>query len=114
MRSRSRQARWACAAAVRRWGSARAGCAATVGELSRDPALRLTEVGRALLRALSVQALLAEDPGRLAAAVPPHLRASVAAVAHRAGRTWQEFGALLENASDADTADEKAVRRRSR
>jgi ParB-like nuclease family protein len=79
--------------------------AATVSDLGRDPALRLNDVGRALLRALSAQALLTDDPKRFAAAVPSHLRTAVAVVARRAGRTWQAFAVCLEAAA---AADEKA------
>lgn len=64
--------------------------------VQRDPALRLNEQGRTLIRALSVQVVLAQDPGRLVAAVPDHLRASVAALARRTAETWYEFATRLD------------------
>lgn len=80
--------------------------AATVSNLSRDPALRLTDAGRSLLRALSVQALLIENPSELVAAVPSHQRTSLAAVARQAGRTWQSFATSLEDAAACDKRSE--------
>lgn len=66
------------------------------GVLADDPALRLNELGRRLIRLLSIQAVIRQDSPRLAAAVPFHLHQSVIALAKQTGDAWYEFARFLD------------------
>lgn len=66
------------------------------GVLAGDPALRLNEVGRQLIRLLSLQGVIRQDSRRLASAVPLHLNRSVVALAKQAGDAWYEFARCLD------------------
>jgi hypothetical protein len=56
-----------------------------------DPSLRLTGVGRHLLRLLDLNRMLAEHWRRLADDVPPHTAGRVADVARKYAEAWQRF-----------------------
>lgn len=56
-----------------------------------DPSLRLTGVGRHLLRLLDLNRILAEHWRQLADDVPPHTAGRVADVARKYAEAWQRF-----------------------
>ncbi|WP_079151446.1 ParB/RepB/Spo0J family partition protein [Streptomyces sparsogenes] len=66
--------------------------------LSRDPSVRLTEDGRALLRWLTIVAVRRQDWERLLRGVPPHRMEAVAELARGCARTWQQVAEQLERA----------------
>ncbi|MFG3408238.1 ParB/RepB/Spo0J family partition protein [Streptomyces sp. NPDC048142] len=71
--------------------------------LAKDPSLRLTESGRALLRWLNERAPNLEVGQQLMAAVPPHCAVVVADLANSYAREWQRFASALDQAvSDTD------------
>jgi hypothetical protein len=72
--------------------------AAILDSLERDPALKLTESGRALLRWLASHALSPEDTD-VFAAVPPHYANLVADIARRNAAIWQELANTVERLS---------------
>lgn len=65
-------------------------------DLTADPALRLTDAGRALLRLLTTESVLRQRAAQLAAIVPPHLAGSAAALARRTGDAWYDLASKLE------------------
>ncbi|NRQ39757.1 ParB N-terminal domain-containing protein [Nonomuraea sp. NN258] len=65
--------------------------------LRKDPALRYSEVGRALLRLLIARAVTPEDFSRLTDAVPAHQAQSVAQIARQCAKSWEMFARKLEN-----------------
>lgn len=65
-------------------------------KLAKDPSLRLSETGRALLRWLSFQAIQADELNRLMDAVPDHGIEAVRGLALRCAGTWQDFADELE------------------
>ncbi|MBI0298420.1 ParB-like nuclease domain-containing protein [Streptomyces sp. PRKS01-29] len=78
-------------------GTGDAGMALLVTQLRRDPSLRLTEGGRALLQMMSVPLLLQGDRAQQCAdAVPGHRTASVVQVARGCAQRWLEFAEQLE------------------
>ncbi|MFJ3876696.1 hypothetical protein ACIPW5_04470 [Streptomyces sp. NPDC090077] len=66
-----------------------------LASLTRDPSLRLTESGRALLRALDVSCVLADGIEGIAAHVPPHRLDAVARLAQSHARLWEALAAHL-------------------
>ncbi|MCX5418138.1 ParB/RepB/Spo0J family partition protein [Streptomyces sp. NBC_00078] len=71
-----------------------------VTQLRKDPSLRLTEAGRALLQMLSVPLVLQGDTARqFVEAVPGHRTASVVQVARGCAKRWLEFAEQLEDRS---------------
>ncbi|GHF52254.1 hypothetical protein GCM10010218_37100 [Streptomyces mashuensis] len=64
--------------------------------LSRDPSVRLTEDGRALLRWLTVVAVPGQDWERLLANVPAHRVGAVAELARGCAEVWQQVAERLE------------------
>lgn len=66
-----------------------------LASLTQDPSLRLTESGRALLRALDVSCVLADGIEGIAAHVPPHRLDTVARLAESHARLWEEFASHL-------------------
>ncbi|HEV2343285.1 MAG TPA: hypothetical protein VGS97_04270 [Actinocrinis sp.] len=75
--------------------------AALLHILRRDPSLRFTNVGRALLQWLSVQELDPDGRLDLVRSVPPHCRTSVAALARNCAEVWQELAVALEHEPQA-------------
>ncbi|WP_330319240.1 ParB/RepB/Spo0J family partition protein [Streptomyces platensis] len=72
--------------------------------LSRDPSVRLTEDGRALLRWLNVVAVRSQDWDRLLGSVPAHRASAVAELARSCADIWQQVADQLER-SGGDTTD---------
>lgn len=66
-----------------------------LASLSQDPSLRLTESGRALLRALDVSCLLADGIEGIAAHVPPHRLDAVARLAESHARLWEALASHI-------------------
>jgi hypothetical protein len=76
-----------------------------LSRLKHDPSLRCTEMGRALIRLLGVNALTERDRRSLHDAVPEHCRTTVAELAHACARAWQDLAGSFD---DAATFDERA------
>ncbi|HEX7306210.1 ParB/RepB/Spo0J family partition protein [Lentzea sp.] len=72
---------------------------ATVRGLRNDPALRLTESGRTLLRWLDGHVVESGECATLASAVPPHCAEVVEAIARRCAETWSELATALRTHS---------------
>lgn len=70
---------------------------AVLERLRCDPALRLTEAGRILLRLLAMHTIDGQEWGRILHGVPPHLCGVVAGFAREHARVWEEFADHLEN-----------------
>ncbi|MEU4270359.1 transcriptional regulator [Streptomyces sp. NPDC026092] len=66
--------------------------------LAKDPSLRFTESGRALLRWLNKRAPDLEAGQQLMAAVPVHCAVAVADLANSYAREWQRFASDLDRA----------------
>ncbi|MFK4123616.1 ParB N-terminal domain-containing protein [Streptomyces longwoodensis] len=81
-----------------------------IAALAKDPSLRFTQSGRALLRWLNERAPDLEAARELLAAVPPHCAVTVADLAHTYAQEWQRFAATLDQAVDGE--DERAAPRR--
>ncbi len=78
-------------------GAAEADMALLVAQLRKDPSLRLTEAGRALLQILSVPLLLQGDRTQhFVEAVPGHRTASVVRAARGCAERWLAFAEQLE------------------
>ncbi|WP_407563935.1 ParB N-terminal domain-containing protein [Streptomyces sp. 184] len=70
-------------------------CAPALDSLRRDPALRYTVDGRALLRWLETHVVSDEDVARLTG-VPPHRMATLALVARCCSAVWEQVANELE------------------
>ncbi|MDI3420724.1 ParB/RepB/Spo0J family partition protein [Streptomyces luteolus] len=70
---------------------------ATLRSLRQDPALRLTEVGRFLLRTLEPQLLLAAERQRILHRVPGHVAPRLSAAARAYAVSLNEFADQLES-----------------
>ncbi|WET80947.1 helix-turn-helix domain-containing protein [Amycolatopsis sp. QT-25] len=70
---------------------------AVLERLKADPALRLSEVGRLLLRMLSLHSIDGQEWERILHGVPPHLYGVIAGFAKDHARVWSEFAGRLEN-----------------
>jgi hypothetical protein len=86
---------------VPRWkprpvGAPREERAAAVKHLSKDPGLKYTETGRALLRLLQVHLLTEQEWSKIGDNVPEHCRALIARLARGYERQWGEFADQLE------------------
>ncbi|MEU6062875.1 streptomycin biosynthesis regulator, partial [Streptomyces sp. NPDC047097] len=75
-----------------------------VKHLCKDPALRLSDNGRLLLRMLDLQLAGARLHRQILAAVPEHRAAMVAAAATECARTWQDMAAHLLRTAPEHTA----------
>ncbi|MBE8520940.1 ParB-like nuclease domain-containing protein [Amycolatopsis sp. H6(2020)] len=64
-------------------------------QLKRDPSLHCSELGRALIRLLSMHALTEQERGKLLDAVPEHCRGVVAELALACAETWHEMALSL-------------------
>ncbi|MCH0566153.1 ParB-like nuclease domain-containing protein [Streptomyces sp. MUM 2J] len=67
--------------------------------LARDPSLRLSEAGRALVKKLAACSVAPEEVDRIAAAVPAHCAQSVTQLALAYARAWEELAQTLQTAS---------------
>jgi hypothetical protein len=70
--------------------------ASAVGKLLRDPSLRSSDQGKAMLRLLHVNAVAAGQLPDIAKGVPPHCVAIVVQVARRYAEMWQDFAGELD------------------
>ena len=68
----------------------------SVEKLVRDPSLRSSERGKAMLRLLHVNAVAAQQLQDVAAGVPPHCVAIVMQLACQYAKMWQEFARELD------------------
>ncbi|MGW1838520.1 ParB/RepB/Spo0J family partition protein [Streptomyces sp. NPDC002067] len=76
-----------------------------IESLAKDPSLRFTESGRALLRWLNARAPDLEAGRQLMSSVPPHCAVAVANLANSYAREWQRFASALDQAAaDGDEA----------
>lgn len=69
--------------------------------LRKDPSLRFTETGRALLRLLDLQTQAMEQRERLISGIPAHCAELVVELADECARTWTEFAERLQNRTQA-------------
>ncbi|WP_236669915.1 ParB/RepB/Spo0J family partition protein [Streptomyces antimycoticus] len=78
----------------------------TLQKLRRDPSLRFTEAGRALLRRLEVQAVETEEWEWLLDSVPKHCIAAIVELAWGCSGIWKDFAVRLEQRerSNADAS----------
>jgi hypothetical protein len=67
------------------------------GNLSRDPAVRYAESGRAFVRWVDNHVIEAPEGGELIDAVPPHWRKSVAELARSCAGAWLALAEELED-----------------
>ncbi|RSN30133.1 streptomycin biosynthesis protein [Amycolatopsis sp. WAC 04169] len=70
---------------------------AVLEKLKADPTLRLSEVGRILLRMLTMHSIDGQEWERILRGVPPHLYGVVAGFARDHARVWAGFADHLEN-----------------
>nr|ACJ60984.1 TEG1 [uncultured soil bacterium] len=70
---------------------------AVLERLKADPALRLTEAGRILLRMLAMHSIDGQEWERILHGVPPYLCSVVAGFARDHAQVWTEFADRLEN-----------------
>jgi len=73
-----------------------AGLADTLDGLKKDPALRLTDSGRSLLRWLGTQVVRMEKWEKVVETIPDHCVGSVVRIARFQEASWQMFAARLE------------------
>ena len=66
------------------------------GNLTRDPAVRYAESGRAFVRWVDGHVMEPAERGELIDAVPPHWRESVAELARSCAEAWLAFAQALE------------------
>ncbi|HXT93996.1 MAG TPA: ParB N-terminal domain-containing protein [Trebonia sp.] len=67
-----------------------------VERLRADPALRLNNAGRALLRLLGIHTISQDSWDALIEAIPPHAAVLVAQLAEECAKTWAEFASRVE------------------
>ncbi len=70
---------------------------AVLERLKADPALRLSEAGRILLRMLAMHSMDGQEWGRILHGVPPHWSSVVAGFARDHARVWAEFADRLDD-----------------
>jgi ParB-like chromosome segregation protein Spo0J len=73
--------------------------------LTRDPSLRYTDQGRALLRLVSMTTALLGQSSPVAKTVPGHCRRSLETVARSCARGWRDFAERLASAEDSEYAE---------
>jgi ParB-like chromosome segregation protein Spo0J len=73
--------------------------------LMKDPALRYTDSGRALLGWLNSRTVSIEDWARIVETVPPHCARMVAAYARRVAESWAQFASKLEQREETILLD---------
>lgn len=72
--------------------------------LRRDPSLRMTELGRHLLRFMDVYSVANEELDRLIECVPPHCVGIVIRLARDSASRWNEFADALVTRKPTETA----------
>jgi ParB/Sulfiredoxin domain len=75
---------------------AEAGQAQAIERLRADPALRLTETGRALLRLLQIHAVKAEDWQKISENAPAHCSHIIATLARECSYMWRDLAERVE------------------
>jgi ParB-like chromosome segregation protein Spo0J len=96
-RSSRNETREPVAARIARfWPSSRASFAEQVERLARDPSLRFTESGRALVRLLRIHSLSEEEWIKIEGTVPDHTRIVVASCARACSEVWRRLAERLE------------------
>lgn len=80
-----------------RAGQQTEGTAAILQQLTRDPAMRLSQQGRTLLRWLHSHSIQHDFWTTLVPTVPPHLTASVAELAHRNAQEWRTLASRIDS-----------------
>ncbi|WP_414942619.1 ParB N-terminal domain-containing protein [Amycolatopsis sp. cmx-11-51] len=70
--------------------------ATVVARLREDPALRLNENGRDLLRLLNIHLVRSEDWNRIIDSVPPHSTETIAELARYCAEKWTEIAFRIE------------------
>lgn len=68
----------------------------TIERLKADPALRLTETGRSLLRLLQIHVVKAEEWEKLKDGVPPHCSQAIADLAKECSYRWARLAETIE------------------
>ena len=71
--------------------------AVVMKRLRADPALRLNENGRDLLRLLDIHTVRLEDWNRIIESVPPHRLETVAQLARSCADKWSEIASRIES-----------------
>lgn len=71
--------------------------ATVVARLREDPALRLNENGRELLRLLNIHLVRSEDWNRIIDSVPPHSTETIAELARYCAEKWSEIAFRIEH-----------------
>ncbi|MFG2041349.1 ParB/RepB/Spo0J family partition protein [Dactylosporangium sp. NPDC048998] len=74
-----------------------------LGSLSRDPSLRYSEIGKALLRTLHVHAL-SQITDHGVAALPPHSLPAIARIAQQYSARWKRLAELADRRARAEAA----------
>ncbi|MGW1835120.1 hypothetical protein [Streptomyces sp. NPDC002067] len=69
-------------------------------QLKSDPSIRSTEVGRFLLRSLSLNAINADTWDKIIEAIPRHCVKGVADAARECAAAWQQLADRLDNTED--------------
>lgn len=69
---------------------------ATIERLKADPALRLTETGRVLLRLLSLHTVDEDTWQSIVSNLPPHCTETVAQLSRECAEVWAEFAMQVE------------------
>ncbi|NRQ31697.1 ParB N-terminal domain-containing protein [Nonomuraea sp. NN258] len=82
---------------------------AMLNRLKADPALRLTETGRSLLRLLAVHAIPGQDWDRILMNVPPRWGSNVSDLARAHAAIWTEFADRLEGRLTGVTGEPAAA-----
>ena len=70
--------------------------------MSRDPALRMTEAGRELLRWLHLHAVDISDSAKLVEAAPEHCVGQLVEIANRCSANWAAVASELQTVHDND------------
>lgn len=73
----------------------------TMQLLRKDPSLRFTETGRALLRLLDIHAQAMEQRERLVSGVPAHCTEQIVVLADECARAWTDFAEQLRTRARA-------------
>ncbi|MEU7583233.1 ParB/RepB/Spo0J family partition protein [Streptomyces sp. NPDC041068] len=71
--------------------------AAAVQRLKADPALRFSEIGRTLLRLLTIHTISMEEWDQIIDKVPPHCRGIVAYLAGESAEMWTEVAVRVQS-----------------
>lgn len=79
------------------------GSAELINNLKRDPSLRFTELGRALIRLLDCSAMDPKQLDELMQSVPPHQRNTVVLLARECAGIWRTFADRLAEESRTET-----------